>query len=91
MLRELSGFRSINRREFRRLVRLGYVELERTGREVFLHQRLLTGNPVMDDYLLEALRLLAEERARHLPGRGRLGGGSGVAAATEKGRSVGLA
>ncbi|MEB3825285.1 MAG: ATP-binding protein, partial [Desulfurococcales archaeon] len=37
-LRELSSFRAVNTREFRRLERLGILELERHGREMFVRQ-----------------------------------------------------
>lgn len=65
-LRELSGFRAINTREFRRLERLGVLELERRGREMFVRQCFLTGNSTVDKIVIEALKLLYNERARPL-------------------------
>ena len=65
-LRGLSGFRAVNTREFRRLKRLGILELERHGREMFVRQRFLTGDSIIDIVVLEALRVLYNKRVRPL-------------------------
>lgn len=65
-LREASGFKAVNARELRRLERLGIIELERHGREMFVRQSFLTGDSSIDRAIVEALRLLYDERARPL-------------------------
>ncbi|MEB3861124.1 MAG: DUF87 domain-containing protein [Desulfurococcales archaeon] len=65
-LRELSSFKTVNTREFKRLERLGILELERRGREMFVRQQFLTGDDAIDKVVLEALKLLYNKRARPL-------------------------
>ncbi len=65
-LRELSDFRTINTREFRRLERLGVLELERRGKEMFVRQCFLADNSAMDRVVIAAIKLLYDERVRPL-------------------------
>ena len=61
-LRKLSGFTVVNTRELKRLERLGFLKIEKHGKEMFVRQNFLDARNSVNEMILESLGILFETK-----------------------------